>query len=308
MILGECMAELSAQDSGNYRLSFAGDVYNVAVYLQRQAATNTSTYFVTAVGTDVFSNKLLALCGDEDLDMSLALHIKGAHPGLYIIDTDADGERSFTYWRRESAARQMVTLLVERGGAAVLPDVDMVFFSGITLAILDGYSRAMLLDIVAALKQRGARVAFDPNYRPKLWQDISEARWWITRAYEISDIALPGFEDEQVLCGDTSPDDVITRIAKLGVAEIIVKCGDDAGVSAYSEGRRFETPIVRVKQVVDTTAAGDSFAGTYLAARLSGESPELACKRATKTAAYVIGVRGAIADKREFSKFMQENH
>ena len=86
-----------------------------------------------------------------------------------------------------------------------LENQALVYFSGITLAILDAAARAALL--AAARPRRGAAgslIAFDPNYRPRLWPRREDAHAAIVEALAVTDIALPTFPDEQVLFGDAA--------------------------------------------------------------------------------------------------------
>src|SRR5690606_1240949 len=94
---------------------------------------------------------------------------------------------------------------------ASLENQSLVYFSGITLAILEAPARETLLAAVAAAGSAGSLIAFDPNYRPRLWPDRQEAQAAISRALDVADIALPTFPDEQALHGDATPEVTAAR-------------------------------------------------------------------------------------------------
>ena len=217
--------------------------------------------------------------------------ISGARPGLYAI-TLAGAERSFTYWRSDAAARR----LADDPGALEksLENRALVYFSGISLAILEPHARAALLAALGKARRQGSLIAFDPNYRPRLWANAETARATVIEALQLTDIALPTFPDEQALFGDGDPQATAVRIEALGVGEIVVKNGE-APALVLSNGGQESVPAVHVPSPVDTTGAGDSFNGAYLAARLAGIEPVEAARKAHKVAAAVVQVRGALA-------------
>ena len=297
------MVELSlGQD---VRLGFAGDTANTAVYLKRSAGESVRVDFVSVVGADELSRRLRAFLRHEGVDDALV----GTHPrrlpGLYAIATDAAGERAFSYWRERSAARTLFEpgAAVRTGDGAehasraldALRRMDLVHLSGITLAILSPAARERLCDRLARCRERGVRVSFDSNYRPGLWEDAPSAALWIGRLWRIADIGLPSAEDERALFGDESAEAVAARLRRAGVSDGAVKDGE-RGAVAIPEG--VEAPgIEPLARMVDSTAAGDSFDGAFLAARLTGRSTVEAIAAGHALARVVVGHRGAIVPR-----------
>ncbi|TIO73135.1 MAG: sugar kinase, partial [Mesorhizobium sp.] len=213
-----------------------------------------------------------------------------ARPGLYAI-TLTGAERAFTYWRSDAAARQLASDAAAL--AKSLENQALVYFSGITLAILDDAARKTLLSAVATAHAAGSLVAFDPNYRPRLWPSRETAQAAILEALAVADIALPTFPDEQMLFGDEAPETTARRLGGV-VGEVVVKNGEQPALIAV-DGASETIEAVHVASPVDTTGAGDSFNGGYLAARLAGHAPVDAVRRAHRVAAAVVQVRGALA-------------
>lgn len=292
--VGEVMVELARGSDGRFGLAFGGDTFNTAVYLARAGV---DVAYATALGDDAFSGDILALGTAEGVDMSLVQRARGRVPGLYLITTDETGERSFHYWRDTSPARTLFEAEGWQEVAAALVEARAVYFSGITLSL---YSNLGLGRFLAALEMAGAdgradawRV-FDGNFRPRGWGgDINRARTVFAEALKRSSMVLPTFEDEVALWGDASPAATIERMTTFGVTEVVVKNGA-AGALVHAEGRTVEVPVEHTVAPVDTTGAGDSFNAGYLAARLSGASPEDAALAGHRLAAEVIMHRGAI--------------
>ncbi|WP_193369909.1 sugar kinase [Pelagibius marinus] len=298
--IGECMIELSetAGGGGDMHRTFGGDTLNTAVYLARTLhetapGTPAEVHYVTALGDDPFSDEMLAAWQAEGLKTDQVFRLPGRLPGLYIIRTDTRGERSFHYWRNAAAAREICRPEQAEVLTTALAGFDLVYLSGITLGILDAESRQRLYGLLATLKQGGCRIAFDTNYRPRLWESREEAQEAVTQVLGLAALALPTFEDDAALFGDASPEATIERLFSLGVEEVVVKCGAEPCVIARRRGiTRVEGE--RVEKPVDTTAAGDSFNGAYLAARLAGAEPEDAAAAGHRLAARVIATKGAI--------------
>ena len=306
VIMGECMVELYQLVDNVYHQNFAGDVFNTAVYLKRTCEHPVEVQFFTAVGTDLISDKLVRAVEREKIDTSLMLRTKTARPGLYMINTDAFGERSFVYWRDSSAAKQVLQCFNAQRSFTALAGCDMFYFSGITLAILSDSDRAQLFELVKQLKADGSQIIFDPNYRPALWSDAEHAKAAFIQAYRLADVALPGLDDHKVLFDAKTTTDVVEQLAALGVAEIIVKDGKN-GINGRYQQQNFTALAHPVKKVVDTTAAGDSFNGGYLAARLGGIAPQHAVKFAARLAGFVVEHTGAIVSKDHFNGFWAQN-
>lgn len=290
--IGECMLELSAREGDLWYMGIAGDTFNAAWYARKILPGGDAVAYVTALGDDPFSQRILRFIDRAAIATDRVRRVEGRRPGLYAITLDG-AERTFTYWRGESAAR----LLADDADwlKQAVSGAGLLYFSGITLGILQPEARERLLAALADQRRQGARIAFDPNFRPALWPDRDQARAVIEAAYGTADVVLPTFDDEAMLFGDRSVEATAERIARSGTAEIVVKNGSGPCV-VIAEGRRETVPSVKPERVVDTTGAGDSFGGAYLAGRLTGMTPLGAARLGHLVAAEVIGVRGALAE------------
>lgn len=289
--IGECMLELSAANGDDqWRMGFAGDTLNT-LWAIRALMPDVPADYVTAFGDDPFSERQIAFLRKCGIGTAHSPVIAGARPGLYAITLEG-AERSFTYWRADSAARRLAK--DPAGLAKSLSNLKLAYFSGITLAILDEESRRALLHALRTAREAGALIAFDPNYRPRLWPSPEAARHAMTDALALADIALPTFPDERELFGDATPEETLHRLARSGIREAVVKNGAEDALVMF-EGRKARLPAVRADDAVDTTGAGDAFNGAYLAARVMGHGPDEATSRAHRTAAAVVRVRGALA-------------
>jgi 2-dehydro-3-deoxygluconokinase len=288
--VGECMIEMSGGDDGQYRLGYAGDTLNTAWYARAKFPADWSVDYVTALGDDIYSQQMVDFFDANGIGTSHIQKIAGRRPGLYLIH-QAGGDRHFTYWRGQSAAR----LMAERPDFlnAALEGADVVYFSGISLAILHPRARGALMRAIHRARQGGARVAFDPNERPALWTSPRVMGSALCAAAILADIVLPTFPDEQALYGDASPEAVADRYLGWGAEEVVVKNGGEPPDVATRESGDFVAPQPGATSV-DPTGAGDSFNGAYLAARTAGASPLDAAAAAHALAAVVIGHRGAL--------------
>ena len=295
--IGECMIELQRggdSQGGTMDYRFGGDTLNTAVYMARlldPAIANVA--YVTGVGTDGMSAEMTAAWAREGIATGCVQRLPDRLPGIYLIETDPDGERRFHYWRRDSAARHWMEapeagkVLVELAGAR------MVYLSGISLAILAPADRELLISALAQCRAAGGSVVFDNNYRPRRWESVEVARTVYGRVLAHADIALLTLDDEVALYGPLDPRAVIERTRALGVREVVVKCG--AAPCVIGTGQDIvEVAPEPVADVVDTTAAGDSFGAAYMAARLAGHDPAAAARAGHRLAGAVIRRRGAI--------------
>lgn len=288
--VGECMIEMSGGEDGTYRLGYAGDTLNTAWYARARLPADWEVDYVTALGDDMYSGQMRSFLEANGLGTSRIQTIPNRRPGLYLIH-QADGDRHFTYWRGQSAAKQ----LADDADAlnAALAGADIAYFSGISLAILAPRARGRLMKALHLARESGARVVFDPNERPALWTSPKVMGSAIACGAILADVVLPTFPDEQALFGDATPEAVAERYLSWGAEEVVVKNGAEPAFVAARDSSGWVAPKPGAKSL-DPTGAGDSFNGAYLAARAQGATPLEAAEKAHATAAIVIGHKGAL--------------
>lgn len=292
--IGECMIELAHRSATDLQLGYGGDTLNTAIYLNRLVRRqNIAVDYVTALGDDVYSNAMMAYWEAEGLGTDLVARLPGRFPGLYTIRTDASGERSFSYWRGQSAARH----LLEEGRAATLTKrlqgYNLIYLSGITLSILDQSQRQALIDLIETIRKMGTKIAFDGNFRPAGWTSSEEARACFDAILTRTDIALPTFDDERMLMSTVNVKDVATRLHDLGVEQVVVKLGVEGCLLSSSEHAEIVSTSP-IESVIDSTAAGDSFNAGFLAGLLLGRAHKQAALDGHRLASEVLQHRGAI--------------
>lgn len=292
LAIGECMAELAPTDTdGDLRLGFAGDTFNTAWYLAR-CAPDTQVAYLTVLGDDAISQKMATFMRDSGIDDRFVQVAKGQTVGLYMITLD-QGERSFSYWRGQSAAKALANDTAALDAA--MDASDLIYFSGITLAILPAMGREALLAAAQKARAAGKTIAFDPNLRPRLWASDAEMTDTIMQAAAVSDIVLPSFEDEADWFNDANPKATANRYLNAGAVTVIVKNGADSVL--YAEGASYaEVPVTPVQTLVDTTAAGDSFNAGIFARHATGDTLAGGIAYACALSRQVVQSRGALVD------------
>lgn len=294
-ILGECMLEVGAGNLGESKvtagLSYGGDTLNTAVYYARLGG---SVDYLTALGDDPLSDWMLDCWRAENVGCDFVAQRPGATPGLYLIQLDERGERSFMYWRDQSAARQLlqdaqqITELLNNAAQ----EAQLLYLSGITLALMSAAAHQALFEFAASFRAKGGLIAFDSNHRPALWRDATTAATVYEQMYGNCDIALATADDEYALFGGASALDIVERLSAWGIPDIVVKDGAN-GCTQRFDGVTKAIPAQSVV-VIDTTAAGDSFNAAYLRHRGLGQDPSACVLAGHKLAGAVVGQKGAI--------------
>ena len=303
-LLGECMIELRGQLFGTMQQYFGGDTLNTAVYLARLAAdSGIEVAYATQLGSDAFSDAMLGAWQEEGIDTRLVTREAGRMPGLYTIQVDETGERTFYYWRDSSAARHYFD-----GKSSPLEDrldhFDALYFSGISLAVLSRDGRERLFACLQRLRARGGRAIFDNNFRARLWPEgLADARSWYERAFSCCDLAMITLDDNQTLYEIPDEAAAIRHAFALPPKEVAIKRGADPTLIRVFGQEPVSVPAFSVSKVVDTTGAGDSFAAGYLAARLQGQGPDVAARSGNKIASIVINHSGAIIPREAMPVF-----
>lgn len=293
-VIGEVMLELSPQSENTFGLSAAGDTYNTACTL---GGLGLDVRYVTALGSSPAADSIRAHAREHFVGLLEPSGVFGHSPGLYMIRNDATGERSFDYWRNDSAAAMLFENRDQLGPLLKsAQDAPYIYFSGITLALMSPECRSCLVEFLDSYRKQGGKVIFDPNYRPALWDTPEQAKQAIERVKQQIDVYLPGYEEEVQLYGTPSVTSAALRLMDMGIGEVIIKNGPDS-CTLVSNKTIHSVPISPAKSVLDTTGAGDTFNGGYIGARITGVSPEAAVAFASSAAAKVLTVRGGVLDK-----------
>jgi len=286
---GECMVEVSLSGPAAADIGYAGDTFNTAVYMSRLGRR---VAYATALGEgDRFSRGILDKMAGEGIDTDLVVRVAGRLPGLYAIDRDPAGERTFSYWRSEAPVREFFQFADLDQLTHECARAELVYLSGISLAVVGEAGRERLLDLVRAAARAGTRVAFDPNYRPRLWASPEAARAAIEAM--VGHCRFISFSSADIEALFPRPALELGQAWAATGAEVVQR-DEDRWVRVHQDDQIREFPPVRVQTVVDTTGAGDSFNAAYLTTRLAGDPIEEAVAAAQQLASQVVGFRGAI--------------
>ncbi len=289
--LGEAMLELSGQP---LQRRFGGDTLNTALYLARLlTGRDDRVHYLSALGDDQLSDGMLRHWQDEGLETGRVTRLPGRQPGLYLVEVDGSGERSFHYWRDTSAARQYFAGDIDWERWLDRRLTDALYLSGISLALFPEQRRERLLHALDAFTARGGKLWFDNNYRPTLWP-VHQARRIHERVLAMADIALLTLDDECLLYDSEHPaEEAAARSLALGCGEVVIRQGARPCLIA-NDRQWLEVPAQLVSRVVDSCAAGDAFAAAYLASRSRGLTAQTAAEHGHRLAAAVLGHPGAI--------------
>lgn len=266
-----------------------GDTFNTAWYL-RQLRDDLQVSYLSAVGTDAISDRMLAVMADAGIGTDHVARRDDRSVGLYMISL-SNGERSFSYWRDGAAARRLAD--DEDALTRAMDDADLVYFSGITLGILEPAARDRLMNALRQARANGKTIAFDPNLRPRLWPGVEAMTDAITKGAEVSDIVLPSYDDEAQYFGDANPEATADRYARAGATTVVVKNGPDP-VHVLQDGSRYDVAVAPLTNIVDTTSAGDSFNAGFLADWGIDIPMDLRVTHAAAVAGQCVGGKGAL--------------
>jgi 2-dehydro-3-deoxygluconokinase len=296
--LGECMVELWSDDAlsraQTMHKAFGGDVLNA---LLTAARLGSKTGFVTRVGDDPFGLSLLQAWRTEGIDTTHASLIDGIN-GIYFVSVQANGEREFSYRRAGSAAS---TLTPSDLNPAYVTSARILLLSGITQA-LSVSAQAATLAAARIAKEAGTLIAYDANYRPRLWADragspeagLASAQTALRELLSLVDVALPSLPDDLPMFGEhDSIESKARSLTTLGPRMVAFKAGAD-GAWIFENDRLVQVAADPVFKLVDTTGAGDAWNGAFLHVLAQGGSTLEAARQANRIAARKLAYRGAI--------------
>jgi 2-dehydro-3-deoxygluconokinase len=290
--LGEPMAEFAAETPGGlgtarvFRRGYGGDTANFAVAAARMGGR---CGYVTRVGDDEFGRAFLALWDQEGVDRSRVIVEPEGRTAVYFIAGREDGGHDFTYYRAHSPASRLHPGDLDR---AYLAGARVLHTSGITQAI----SASALAAVEAALDLAagaGVTVSYDVNVRPRLWS-VEAARAAAERTFGRAHLVFVSVEDAAHLYPGADGEGVARMILDRGPRAVVLKQGAGGCTLLAAGAAPVRLPGWPV-EAVDTTGAGDAFAGAFVAAWVAGSGFEEAALLANAAGALTATGLGAVA-------------
>jgi 2-dehydro-3-deoxygluconokinase len=283
------MLEFNATEPGSlrevrkYEVGWGGDTSNFVVAVSRLGG---SAGYICRLGDDDFGKILLDLWKAEGIDTAHVILDRRASSGIYFISRRGEAH-SFTYYRSGSAASQFS---VDDVPKPYLTQAKVFHTSGITQAISESACEAVF-HALAIARDAGVLTSYDPNIRLKLW-DRERARSTIIKTIRMADLVLPSLEDAQIITGLDDPKQIAAELTKLGPKVVAIKLGSDGALISTRDGLQWIEPFD--VEVVDTTGAGDAFAGAFIVAYLEGLDTYECGRFANATAALTCTDIGAV--------------
>lgn len=297
--LGELLIDFTAngtsgQGNGLFEANPGGAPCNVLAMLQKLGKT---TAFVGKVGEDMFGCLLRDVAAEAGICMDYLVFDKDARTTLAFVETFANGDRDFSFYRNPGADM----MLMEDELPLETIANSRIFHFG-TLSMTHPGVREATKKAVACAKNAGATVSFDPNLRPPLWDDLEEARAQIAWGLSQCDVLKIADNELEFMTGETDFDKgaAILREKYPNIRMFNVTAGAEGSYSYYEDKRMF-VPSCKLGGVIETTGAGDTFCASVLNFVLENgldglsEDDLTAMLRFANTAAYIVTTRkGAI--------------
>ena len=262
--LGELLIDftpLGISPNGNpiFERNPGGGPANMACAAARLGA---KTAFVGKVGADNFGRALRETLEKNGVDARWLRMSQECPTTLAFVHLDGKGDRSFSFYRHGGADTMIGWDDVD---PAVLDCCQYFFCSSVLMA--EGPSRETSFRMMETARERGVPVVFDPNLRFSLWSSPEEVRRVVLRALPLADIVKVSGEEAVFLAGEERLEGAVQKLRReYRFQALLVTLGAE-GCRAYAGDLEIAMPAHPV-EAVDTTAAGDSFTGGFLAALL----------------------------------------
>tara|TARA_B110000444_G_scaffold256898_1_gene294234 strand:- start:2879 stop:3781 length:903 start_codon:yes stop_codon:yes gene_type:complete len=286
--MGEAMVEFTRMNRSKgealYIRGLGGDTSNCAISAARQGV---KVAYLSAVGDDQFGKIAIDTWLTEGIDVSQVFVDPNSPTGIYFIDPVPKG-RNFTYYRAGSAASRMSSI---SSSQTILSRTAILHLSAITQAISIAPNEPSF-EAIDIVKKNGGRISYDTNLRLNLW-GLEEARRVINKTLTQADILLPSLDEAQILTGLDNKEDILNFYLQFEPEILALKCGSEGAIVIF-EGRKEYIPALNVN-AIDTSGAGDTFAGAFLAQIIQGESPFEAARFAVVASGISVQGYGAMA-------------
>ena len=246
------------------KMMAGGCAVNMAVTIENLGGR---AHVISGMGDDPTSVSLMDYMNRHRLSTKFIETVEGK-VGKCLVFLEPDGERTFL--TSKGAEGVFSEALSER----IKKEVPSV--AGVTGYYLLNDDSERVLQTLEYLHFKGTKILFDPS---PLVSSINDGQ--LGRIIRISDVMTPNTVELEYLNNFTSLNEYAAR-GKTAV----VKSGSDGG-AVYSPNGSFRYKSAPVSEVVDTTGAGDSFAGALLFSMMYDipleNTIELAAKCASKT-------------------------
>jgi 2-dehydro-3-deoxygluconokinase len=298
---GETMVLCAPSERGTleyasaYHASIGGAESNSAVGLARLGH---SVSWVSRVGRDPFGSRIVKTLRGEGIDVSRVEFSDVEPTGIMFKEPGPGNTTRIFYYRRRSAAAGLQSQPFESLQATYL------FVTGITPALSDS-NRKLTFELVDKFRAQGAKIAFDPNMRFRLWS-ADEARNVFVELARKSDVLIPSLVEAQILTGLEDGEAVLDELLTLGPAQVVVKAGDKGAWYADRVGRGF-CPCYTVPEI-DPVGAGDAFCAGLVSGLLDGKTLREAVQRGAALGAFCVSTFGdyqGLPTRLELETFME---
>lgn len=282
-VLGDAVVDLLPDGEGRLLQCPGGAPANVAVGVARLGGQSA---FIGRVGDDPFGRFMSKTLADERVDVKF-MRLDPVHrTSTVVVDLDDHGERSFTFMVRPSA-----DLFLESADLPTFSAGEWLHVCSIALSAEP--SRSATFQAMAAIREAGGYVSFDPNIRPDLWQDENELRRCLDQALQSADVVKLSVEELAFLTGDVQVNVGLDTLMARCPARLVLVTQGKEGVIAWHEGTVKHYPATPV-QCVDTTGAGDAFVAGLLYGLADGQALPPVIALAQRCGALATTAKGAM--------------
>jgi fructokinase len=265
--------------------------------------------FIGQVGRDYFGAFLKEVLRDKGVDVEGLLMSEEHLTTLAIVNLDEQGERSFSFYRKQGA-----DVMIEMNDLfrKKIHEADVFHLGSVSMS--DEPSRTTSFECLEYAKKQGKIITYDPNLRELLWTDLKEAKKQILRGLPYATIVKLSEEELEFLTGSKDPVDSAQKLCEdYQIPLLLITFG--AQGSAYCFKQQYKKVEPFKVQAIDTTGAGDGFFGGFLSQYmrratlimdLSPEDIESMLRFANACGAYATQKKGAIGALANLENLVQQ--
>ena len=260
--IGELLIDFVPQEKGcalsdvvHFERVAGGAPANVVTAVSRLGGNGV---MVSQVGCDAFGTHIIRELEKSGVDTRYVFRTRQSNTGLAFVSLAADGNREFSFFRNPSADLYLSEEQMEPG---MLEDTAVLHFCSVDL--VDWPVRKAHERLITLAKERGVIISFDPNVRLPLWETPEACQQAIREFLPLADIIKLSDEELEFVTGCEDEAEAAKKLLESNCRMLILTKGAD-GSSVYTRHAEAHISAVSVDDVVDTTGAGDSFAGSFL--------------------------------------------